>query len=103
MLIVPLDMSYAFHRISHPRLLVKIRKYGIRNPLLSWQSSCPSNIFRFVSVSSCFSRFSVVISGVISGSLCGPFLFLLYNNDTLNVFHHGTPFLFAGDTKSLLL
>lgn len=97
--IIYLDMTKAFDRVPHSRLLGKIESYGITQPLLSWFSSYLSARNQVVNINGCISHPKSVTSGVIQGSVLGPVLFLMYINDIFNLVHHGTPFLFADDIK----
>ncbi|VDP36673.1 unnamed protein product, partial [Echinostoma caproni] len=97
--VVYLDMTKAFDRVSHTRLIAKARSYGIGDPLLSWLSSYLSERSQVVSVNDCSSQPQPVTSGVIQGSVLGPLLFLMYINDVSKSIICGTPFLFADDIK----
>ncbi|MBM6549270.1 reverse transcriptase family protein [Streptococcus dysgalactiae] len=99
LVVIFLDMSKAFDRVPHTRLLAKIRTYGIIDPLLSWLSSYLSMRKQVVNIDGYLSQPKPVTSGVVQGSVLGPLLFLMYINDIFHTIRHGKPFLFADDIK----
>ena len=73
-----LDLSKAFDRVLHMRLLRKLDFYGIRGQVLTWLQSFLSERLQQVVVDDCCSSPCKVFSGVPQGSVLGPVLFLLY-------------------------
>ena len=59
----------------------KLQHNGIRDVMLSWFKSYLSNWKQYVSVKNFSSSMSNIALGVPPGSVLGPVLFLLYNND----------------------
>ena len=74
--IITLDISKAFDKVSHNRLLYKLENYGIRGikAFLENRQQC-------VVVDGEKSDFVAVLSGVPQGSVIGSVLFLAYIND----------------------
>lgn len=91
------DVSKAFDRVWHMGLLYKLRKYGIKGNLLNWFKSYLSDRQQRVGVNGFFSNWNTVKAGVPQGSILGPFLFLLFVNDIVDVVTNKIK-LFADDT-----
>ncbi|MBM6549249.1 RNA-directed DNA polymerase [Streptococcus dysgalactiae] len=98
-IIIYLDMTKAFDRVPHEKLLGKVKSIGIIDPLLSWFASYLTSRLQVVCIDGHLSSPKPVTSGVIQGSVLGPVLFLIYVNDLFRVPRYGTPFLFADDIK----
>ncbi|KAK4474334.1 hypothetical protein MN116_000480, partial [Schistosoma mekongi] len=98
-LVLYLDISKAFDMVNHKLLVGKLSSYGIRNPLLAWLNSFLSNRHQIVKINSTLSKAEPVTSGVIQGSVLGPFLFIACTNDICKCFSMGRPFLYADDLK----
>ncbi|MGL5708765.1 MAG: RNA-directed DNA polymerase, partial [Aeromonas sp.] len=97
-IIIYLDMTKAFDRVPHERLLLKLTQAGIGNPLHGWIRSFLSSRNERVHINDIMTPCLPITSGVIQGSVLGPALFLTYVNDIIPCFS-GTPFLFADDCK----
>ena len=91
-----LDLSKAFDKVPHMRLLSKLDHYGIRGHLLTWLQSFLNDRSQQVVVDGCFSSPCKVSAGVPQGSVLGPTLFLLYINDISEGIHSQIK-LFADD------
>ena len=79
--IITLDISKAFDKVSHNRLLYKLENYGIRGDTLEWIKAFLENRQQCVVVDGEKSDFVAVLSGVPQGSVIGSVLFLAYIND----------------------
>ena len=94
------DFSRAFDTVSHPKLIYKLKVYGISGCLLSLISDFLSNRNQTTQVGNKFSNTKNITSGVVQGSCLGPFLFLLFINDLPEIFSSlVTSKLYADDVK----
>ena len=76
-----LDMSKAFDRISHRKLINKLKNCGCGGSLLKWFTSYLTGRRQRVTVFGATSNSLPISSGVPQGFMLGPVLFLLYVND----------------------
>ena len=74
--IIYLDFEKAFDSVCHSKLLAKLERYGIRDPLLKWFSSYLNGRLQRVILNGLYSNWNEVKSGIRQGSLLGPTLFL---------------------------
>ena len=95
--VIYLDMSKAFDKVSHTKLLRRLREFGFRGNILNWFSSYLGNRRQQTTVHG--ARPLAVTSGVPQGSILGPLLFLLYENHLPNTVNNSTIATFADDTK----
>ena len=93
-----LDFAKAFDKVSHARLLVKLKALGVNNQVSSWIEAWLSDRRQRVVVSGEESAWSSVSSGVPQGSILGPLLFIMYIND-LDEKMTSTVLKFRDDTK----
>jgi hypothetical protein len=107
-----LDLTKAFDVINHDLLLAKLELYGLRRKIHEWMSSYLMDRTQFVEIhhrdhvsssSKIFtSSLKAIKRGVPRGSILGPLLFLLFNNDLPLTLHQAKVVLLADDTNILL-
>ena len=76
-----LDISKAFDRVWHDRLLYKIQSVGISGTPLEFIESFLSVRYQRVLLNDQASSWSPVLAGVPQGSILGPLFFLIYIHD----------------------
>ena len=96
--VVYLDFQKAFDKVSHQRLLLKLKAHGIGNEVINWIGKWLTHRRQRVIVDGEISNWKSVLSGVPQGSVLGPILFLIYIND-LEDDISSKVLKFADDTK----
>ena len=96
------DISNAFDKVWHHGLLLKLKSVGIDGYLLKWFESYLSNRAQKVTINSAESNSKLIEAGVHQGSILGPLLFLIYNNDLVSNLTANAR-LFADDTSLYVL
>lgn len=76
--VIYIDLSKAFDKVSHAKLLLKLNSLGVNGALLNWFASYLSDRFMTVRVGSEFSGKLHCASGVPQGGVLSPLLFVLY-------------------------
>ena len=97
--IIYLDMSKAFDKVDHTKLLGRLHQYGITGKLHDWFRSYLQGRKQQVAVLGATSRELPVTSGVPQGSLLGPILLLLFVDDLPNAVKTSRVACYADDTK----
>ena len=95
-----LDLKKAFDVCSHPILLKKLEKSGIKGSTLNWFKSYLSKRSQCVEVGGALSEPRPIDISVLQGSILGPILFLIMIND-LPDSSNLTTYLFADDSQGL--
>ena len=97
---VYIDFAKAFDTVCNPKLILKLKAYGMAPQILKWLSSFLNGRSQCVYIGNCLSKLLPVVSGVPQGSVLGPLLFLLYVNDIPDAIPHPVQIkMFADDTK----
>ena len=93
------DYSSAFTSVNHPLLLHKLRySYNLSGSALGWFESYLCGREQCVVLNGKTSGWVPVVSGVPEGSICGPFLFVLFCND-IPSYLSSTCLMYADDLK----
>ena len=97
--ILYIDLAKAFDSVSHSKLLIKLRAYGIDGYLFSWFEQFLCERYQNVRLGDVESDWLPVVSGVPQGSVLGPTLFLLFINDITDIVSFSSLMIYADDTK----
>ncbi len=93
-----LDLKKAFDTIDHNILLKKLSKYSLSVNVVEWFKSYLTNRKQLIKVNGVKSDFKDVLCGVLQGSILGPLLFILYNNNMIEYLMNSRINLYSDDT-----
>eukprot|EP00116_Pleurobrachia_bachei_P000518 sb/3460780/ len=94
-----LDLSKAYDRVNHTKLLQKLESCGIGGTLHKWLKCFLTNRTQVVVVNGKLSAPADVLSGVPQGTVLAALLFLIYMNDIPSAAQHSKIKLFVDDAK----
>ena len=94
-----LDLSKAFDKVDHTKLLRRLHQYGITGKLHDWFRSYLQGRKQQVTVLGATSQELPVTSGVPQGSVLGLILFLLFVDDLPNTVKTSRVAYYADDSK----
>ena len=97
--ILYIDMSKAYDKVSHSKLLAKLNATGIGGHLLTWIEEFLTGRTQVVIVDGVPSYPTTVISGVPQGTVLASLLFLVYMNDLPSYIKHCRVKMFVDDAK----
>jgi hypothetical protein len=98
--VVYVDFSKAFDTVSHAKLLIKLKGYGISGDLLNIITDFFAGRSQRTRVGQHLSSSKYLSSSIVQGSCLGPLLFLIFINDIAKIFDTTvTPKLYADDLK----
>uniref|UniRef100_A0A8R1HPT1 Reverse transcriptase domain-containing protein n=1 Tax=Caenorhabditis japonica TaxID=281687 RepID=A0A8R1HPT1_CAEJA len=81
---VSIDFRKAFDKVSIPKLIAKLKYYGIRGNVSKWLENFLTGRTQKIRINNAISEPMVVSSGVSQGSVLRPLLFIMFINDIGN-------------------
>jgi hypothetical protein len=95
--LIIMNFAKAFDKVSHRRLLYKLKYYGIQAYTLSWIQTFLTDITQTVVIDGVISN-TVPVTGVPQGTVLVPIIFLIYINDFPEYLTHSKLRVFADDS-----
>ena len=96
------DFSKAFDKVSHKKLIHKLKAYGVLGKMLDWVKAFLSGRKQCVVLGEDESGWEDVTSSVPQGSVLGPFLFVVYINDLPDCLNNVCK-MYADDNKVIAI
>ena len=96
------DISKAFDRVWHAGLLLKLKSAGVAGSVLNWFKSYLFDRRQRVVLPGANWNWTFIRAGVPQGSILGPLLFMLYENDIVSEIGSNSR-LFADDTSLFIV
>ena len=97
--VIYLDLQKAFDKVSHKKLLYKLKKLGFEGKLLEWIKNFLTERKQCVKVENHLSGYSLVESGIPQGTILGPLLFNIFINGLSSETENCDLQLYADDSK----
>ena len=97
-----MDASKAFNTINHELLIAMLHTHGFSKEALTLISSYLSDRWQYVKINYTFSTWSALEQGVPQGSILGPVLFNIYQNNLFFTLFSVNVCNFADDTTSFV-
>ena len=92
------DLAKCFETIDHILLLKKLSKYGLNGTELQWFTNYLNKRTQVVTINGKISNTKPIDKGVPQGSLLGPLLYTIFNNDFPSCLSNAFCNIFADDT-----
>lgn len=93
-IVIFVGVTKAFVSVSHRKLLIEVKSYGIPITVLAWVPSYFTSRTQIMRVNGILSNPRPITSGVTEGFLISPLLFLLCINEIFGIIRRGILFLF---------
>ena len=93
-----MDLSKAFDTLNHELSIAKLHAYGFTKKSLKLIKSSLTDCWQRTKISTNFSVWSKLLTGVLQGSVLGPLLLNIYLNDLFYITEMTNVYNYAGDT-----